>query len=164
MNSKKLILVGIVAVILIILGFTLWPGDKRAIRKQVARMEELASKAPDEKAIDSLFRARNMAKLFHDPCTLEIEYADFVGEYSRKNIQDRIVLARNSFSQVKVSTHDLDISLLGNKQASLLCTLRITGKGAGSQVGDVQELEANLKKMDGDWLFTKLAMVEVLER
>nr|WP_320012324.1 hypothetical protein [uncultured Desulfobulbus sp.] len=158
MNPKKLAVIGIAVVVAISLGLMLWPGDKRAIRKQVSQMEQLASKNQNEKTLDSLFRARKLAQLFQDPSVLAIQYADSNGEFSRKDIQDRILLARKTFTQVKVSAHDLNIRLTGKGYASLLGTLKIKGTGEGSDIGEVQELEAILQKVNGDWLFIQLSM------
>ena len=90
MNLKKLILTAMVALMVVMVGLRYWASDERAIRKQVAKIEALGSKTRDEKPIDALIRARQLADLFHDPCSMQVESADFSGEYSRKQIQDRI--------------------------------------------------------------------------
>jgi len=163
-NLKKLLLAAMAAVMAVMVGLRYWPGDERAIRKQIAKIEALGSKTGDEKPIDSLLRARQLSALFHDPSTLQVESADFSGEYSRKQIQDRIIMVRSFYSKATVSIHDLNINLLDNDQATVLCTLRVKGEGNARPVADVQELEAGLRKIEGNWLFNKVTLVEVLER
>jgi len=163
-NLKKLILTAMVAVMVVMVGLRYWSSDERAIRKQVAKIESLGSKTRDEKPIDALIRARQLAALFHDPCSLQVESADFSGAYSRKQIQDRIVMARGFYTEAAVSVHDLSIHRIDNGQATLRCTLRVKGQGNNSAVADVQEVEADMRKVEGDWLFTQLTLVEVLER
>ena len=36
--------------------------------------------------------------------------------------------------------------------------------GKGQPVADVQELRAELRKIEGDWLLTHVTLIEVLER
>ncbi|MGD9949760.1 MAG: hypothetical protein AB7U29_14960 [Desulfobulbus sp.] len=164
MNIKKLVPVALVAMALIVVGIRYWPSDERAIRKQIAQIETLGSKAADEKPIESLLRAKRLAALFNDPCILQVEAADFTGEYPRKQIQDRIAMARAFYTNATVSVHDLSINILDKERTKILCTLRVKGSGKNRPVADVQELEADLRKVEGDWLFTQLTLVEVLER
>ncbi|MDD2467618.1 MAG: nuclear transport factor 2 family protein [Desulfobulbus sp.] len=164
MNLKKMILLTLIAAVASLVAIRYWPSDERAIRKQVAQIENLGSKARDEKPIESLLRARQLAALFSDPCTLQVETADFTGEYPRKQIQDRIVMARGLYTTTTVSVHDLSINIPNKETARVRCTLRVKGQGESRPVADVHELEAELHKVKGDWLFTQLTLVEVLER
>jgi hypothetical protein len=159
-----MIVAALIAVVAVVVAVRFWPGDEREIHKKIALIESLASKDADEKPFDSLLRARDLAALFHDPCILQVESADFRGEYSRKHIQDRIVMVRGSFTRVKVSVHDPVIDLPEKNNAKLRCTLRVKGEGNSRPVADVQELQADLHKVEGDWMFTTLTLVEVLER
>lgn len=164
MNLKKLMLAALVVIMAAIVAVRFWPGDERAIRKQIAVIETLGSKEGDEKSIESLLRARQLANLFTDPCALQVESADFRGEYPRKQIQDRIIMVRGYYTQATVSVHDLNITILEKERATLRCTLRVRGQGKTRPVADVQELAAELRKVEGDWLFASVTLVEVLER
>ena len=165
-NLKPLVLAALVVVVATVVALRFWPSDERAIRKQVAKIETLGSKASDEKPVESLLRARQLAELFADPSTLQVEHANFTGQYPRKQIQERIVLARGFYTSAKVSVHDLaiDIRKTDPKTANIRCTLRVKGEGKSQPVADVQELSAELRKIEGDWLFAAVTLVEVLER
>jgi hypothetical protein len=43
-------------------------------------------------------------------------------------------------------------------------TIRLRGQGRGEAIADVQELRAEMGKIDGQWLFTAVELIEVLER
>jgi hypothetical protein len=163
-NLKNLILAVCLVTVAVVAALRFWPSDERAIRKQIERIETLGSKASDEKPVNSLLHARQLAELFSDPCTLQVESANFQGQYPRKQIQDRIVMLRGSYSQATVSIHDLHITIAEKERATIRCTLRVKGEGKSQPVADVQELSAEMRKVEGDWLLASVTLVEVLER
>jgi hypothetical protein len=71
---------------------------------------------------------------------------------------------RNNYRKVEVRLHDVAIEIGQEGAAVVRCTLRLRGEGKGQPVADVQELRAELRKIESDWLFTSLTLVEVLER
>ena len=165
-NAKTLILAVLVVVVATVVALRFWPSDERAIRKQIAKIETLGSKASDEKPVESLLRARQLAELFADPSTLEVQTGNFTGQFPRKEIQERIVLARGFYTSATVSVHDLaiDIPKTDPQTATIRCTLRVKGEGKSQPVADVQELSAELRKLKGDWFFAAVTLVEILER
>lgn len=165
-NLKNLILAVCLATVAVVAAVRFWPSDERAIRQQVAKIEALGSKASDEKTVESLLRARQLAELFADPSALQVEHANFTGQYPRKQIQERILLARGFYTSAIVSVHDLTINIptTDPKTATIHCTLRVKGEGKSQPVADVQELSAELHKINGDWLLASVTLVEVLER
>ena len=164
MNVKTVVLALVLAVLAGVLVIRFWPSDERAIRKQLTLIEETGSKAAAEQPLESLLRAKQLAGLFHDPCELIVETVKYQGEYSRKEIMDRINLVRNTYRTVRVALHDVVIEIGKEGTAVVRCTIRLSGEGKGQPVADVQELRAELRKIEGDWLFTSLTLVEVLER
>lgn len=163
-NVKAAAIAAILACALGLIGWRFWPGDERAIRTQLALIEQAGSKEPAEQPIQSLIKARQLAELFHDPCRLEVEAVDSAGEYSRKQIMDHIALIRASYAKARISLHDVVVDIPQKSIAVVRCTLRVQGEGSGQPVADVQELHADLRKIEGDWLFTGVRLIEVLER
>lgn len=163
-NVKSAAIAAILACALGLIGWRFWPGDERAIRTQLALIEQAGSKEPAEQPIQSLIKARQLAELFHDPCRLEVEAVDSAGEYSRKQIMDHIALIRASYAKARISLHDVVVDIPQKSIAVVRCTLRVQGEGSGQPVADVQELHADLRKIEGDWLFTGVRLIEVLER
>lgn len=68
------------------------------------------------------------------------------------------------YTQVQVSLHDIAIDLSRKITAVVGGTIRLCGQGRGETVADVQELQAEMGKTDGQWLFTAVEIVEVLGR
>lgn len=163
-NVKTLVLILSITILAGYLAFRFWSSDDRAIRKQLAVIEEAGSKEPAEQSIEALFKARQIAALFSDPCWLTVASANHGGEYPRKQIQDRMLMVRGFYTQAKVSLHDITIDLSPEKTAVVRGTIRLRGEGAGEKVADVHELRAEMRPIDGKWLLTAVEIVEVLER
>ncbi len=141
-----------------------WPGDERAIRKQLALIEEAGSKDPAEKPVELLLKSRQIAGLFNDPCQLTVEAADYNGVFDRKQILDRITMVRSSFIQMTVELYDISIAFPEKKTATVSLTLRLRSFSGNETVAEVHEVAATLGKIEGDWLFTSVRIVEVLKR
>ena len=163
-NVKTLVLVILVAILAGYLAIRFWPGDERAIRKQLALIEEAGSKAAAEQPKEALFKARQIADLFADPCLLTMEAVRFAGSYPRKQIQDRIVMVRAFYAQARVSLHDVSIEVAETNTAAVRGTLRLRGEVKDEAIADVHEIRAEMKKISDTWLFTSVTIVEVLER
>lgn len=163
-NVKTLVLIISIAILAGYIAIRFWPGDERAIRKQLALIEEAGSKGAAEQPIEALFKAKQIADLFADPCLLTVEAVRYAGSYPRKQIQDRIVMVRAFYAQARVSLHDISIEIAETNTAVVHGTIRLRGEVKGEAIADVHELRAEMKKIDGNWLFTSVAIVEVLER
>ncbi len=162
--SGKVVVVALIVLVAAVCTFRFWPSDQRAIRKHLAVIEESGSKEPAEKSIEALFKAKQIAELFSDPCRLTVASANHVGEYPRKQIQDRVVMVRASYTQASVALHDMTIDISESNTAVVRGTIRLRGKGRGEAIADVHELRAEMGKIDGKWLLTAVEIVEVLER
>lgn len=163
-NIKNIVIVLLVILAAGFIAIRFWPGDERAIRKQLALIEEAGSRDPAEKPVESLLKSRQIAGLFNDPCELTIEAADYRGVFDRKQIMDRLALVRSSSSRVIVEIYDISIDFPEKQTAAVSLTLRLRSESGNDTVADVHEVAATLRKIEGTWLFTSVRIVEVLER
>ena|GEM_PF-720789 len=155
----------VIALIAGVIAYRLWwPSDEHAIRKQLALIEKAGSKKEGEQSMEGLVRATQLAALFGEPCRFVMEPVQHDGTYPRKLIQERILLVRSTFANVEVSLHDIAIERIENKTATVRGTLRLRGKSIGDQVADAQEFQTEMAKIDGQWLFTSVTLVEVLQQ
>ena len=162
MNKKAVCVAVAAALVAGVVTYLWWQGDERLIRKQLALIEEAGSKSEAEQPMEGLVKATRLAALFSDPSRLTVEAVQHDGSYPRKQIQERILLARSLFARVDVSLHDLTIELAKNKTAAVHGTLRLHGKSPGAPVADAQEFRGEMAKIDGQWLFTSVTLVEIL--
>jgi hypothetical protein len=164
-NVRYLVIAVLITLVAGVVAVRFWTSDERAIRRQLTLIEEAGSKAAAEKPIEGLFKARQIAELFSDPCLLTVESAQHAGSYARKQIQDRVVMVRAAYTQASVSLYDVAIDISEEKTAVVRGTVRLRGRQAGeAAVADVHELKAEMRPIDGKWLFTTVEIVQVLER
>lgn len=163
-NIKNTVIVLLVVLAVGFIAFRFWPSDERAIRKQLALIEEAGSRDPAEKPVEFLMKSRQIAGLFNDPCELTVEAADYRGVFDRKQIMDRITLVRSSFNRVIVDLYDISIDFPEKQTAAVSLTLRLRSESGSDTIADVHEVAATLRKIEGTWLVTSVRIVEVLER
>jgi len=163
-SGKTFLLAGLLALVAGGLAVRCWPGDERAIRNQLALIEEVGSKELAEPPVEALVKATRLAALCSDPCRLIVASVRHAGDYPRKQIQDRIVMVRSWYTQVRISLHDITLVLAENNTAVVRGTIRLRGQGTGEAIAEAQEFRAELAKIDGQWLFTAIEFVEVLEQ
>jgi hypothetical protein len=164
-NVKYVVIAVLIALVAGVCAVRFWPSDERAIRRQLALIESAGSKAAAEKPVEALLKARQIAELFGDPCLLTVESVQHAGSYARKQIQDRVVMVRAAYLQASVSLHDVAIDIDAEKTAVVRGTVRLRGQQATeAAVADAHELRAEMRPIDGKWLFTAVEIVQVLER
>ncbi len=163
-NGKTILVALLLAGVLGLLALRFWPSDERAIRAQLRLIEEAGSKQPAEQPVEALAKATQLADLFNDPCRLVVTAAQHAAIYPRKQIQERIVMARALYAEVEVTLHDIAIALGEHHTAVVRGTIRLHGQSKGEPLADAQELRAEMAKIDGTWLFTSVEIVEVVER
>lgn len=161
-GSKKRALIGLVFGLLAAV-FWLWPSEDRAIRRQLTRVEELASKAVVESTLKAALKVRQLSELCTDPCRIEVAAHQLAGDLSRQQLQQRLLLARGLYDQATVRWYDLTIQHQGH-EAQVRGTLRIQGQSGGKPLADVQEVAGELVKIDGSWQIRAITLVAVLER
>ena len=164
-SRKTIIAVVVVMAVLItgVVAYYLWFGDERAIRKQLVQVKEMGSKGEAEQPVDGLVKATKIAALFSDPCRLIVESVRYDDYYYRKHIQEHVMLVRSLFAEVEVSLHDVAISRIVNKTATVRGTLRLHGRTIGEPVASTHECQVEVTKIDGKWLFTSVTIVEIPE-
>lgn len=161
---KNMFVAALIALIVGGSAFWLWPNDARAIRSRLAVIEKAGTKKAGEHALEGQLKARKIAELFQDPCQLRVETIKFEGSYSRQQIQDRVAMIRASFTKADVDLYDVGVELSAEKTAMVQGTVRLLGARTGDPMADVQEFRAEMLKDNGQWFFTTVTIVEVLDR
>ncbi len=161
---KRTIGVLLLAVAAVLLVRHFFPADESRIKKQLTRLAGFASRPADEKTLAGLTRAKAISELFARRARLDVAEAGLAGEYDRQEIRTLALLFRNRFSQVRIRCRDMTVELAGDR-ARLNATCRASGQAGGEAVRETREIRAGLVRSDGgDWLFTGLGFVEILER
>jgi hypothetical protein len=156
------------AVVLLAVGWWLWtvlfPSPDAVIRRQLTKLAETASFPAKEGNFGRLARVEKLGNLFAE----HVEFAvDLPGVERNMKFDSRAELkqaaaAYASFTRgVQAKFVGVQVEVLpGAETADVDLTLNAKIEGERDEI--VQELKFNLKKIDGDWLITRVQTVKAL--
>ena len=162
--GNKLFFILIATILAIVLFFFLFPNREKEVKKQLNRLSAAASVQQDEPSLTSLKKAARIGKLFADTCTLSVQRPAINSSFSRKEIMDRISMAKRVFTKLEVSFYDITVQFPSDSEAEALLTMRLLGERGGQDFADVQEVRFTLEKVDRKWLINGVERIEVLEK
>jgi len=162
----KYLLVGaLIVVVGIVLAITLIPSEERRVKKQFHLLSEWVSKSPEENALTMLQKMKNIGTLFDEHCEMKIPDQSLSGSYTRQEVSTYAGSARSYVSQLDLKFYDLRIVFPEKEIARVNLTARLTGRStAGERVDETRELECVLRKIDKQWLFSQIEVIEVLKK
>jgi hypothetical protein len=139
--------------------------DKRKVKKQFQRLSEWVSKEPGEDRLKWMLKVQKIRRLFADSCTVTDESRSLSRTYSPDEIHAHAVSALSQCSKFTLSFHDFDITLVREGKAEALLTAMVKGKWrSGEDLQDVYEVACALRKVEKEWLFKDIKVIEVLKR
>ncbi|MDD5139988.1 MAG: hypothetical protein PHY43_07000 [Verrucomicrobiales bacterium] len=157
----RLALLAVVVAAGVWLWIVIFPGPEKIIRQRLAEIARLASFKADENPLAALGGAQKLAG-FCSP-DLQVKLAAPVNvEHtfeSRQEIVQSVLAARSTFGgTLKVEFVDVLVTLAPDKQ-SAEADLTARMQSSGSKELNVQEIKFTLKKVDGQWLVTRVETV-----
>ena len=166
MVKLKYILIAIVIVGLGLLATRyLFQSEEKRVRKQFDRLSEYVSKEPDENVMATANKMQKLGSLFGDSCELQVAVELLSGTYTREEIASYAARSRARFSRVSLEFYDPEVTFPERSAAKVTLTARLTGQTrAGERMRETRELECLLKKGGKEWLFTHIAVIEVLQK
>ena len=124
--------------------------EKRVI-KQFDRLSMRVSRDSKETIIETARKARGIASLFSDDCTVIPREPSLSGAYGRQAIADRVTEIRSSFVLLRLRFYDLDIEIAGPDTAYPVVTGRVTGRSRYQErVYESRVVASTLTKTDGE--------------
>ena len=165
MKIKYLLVGALIVVVAIVLAITLIPSEERRVKRQFHLLSEWVSKSPEENALTMLQKMKNIGTLFDEHCEMKIPDQSLSGSYTRQEVSTYAGSARSYLSQLDLKFYDLRIIFPEKEIARVNLTARLTGRStAGERVDETRELECVLRKIDKQWLFSQIEVIEVLKK
>ena len=139
--------------------------DEKSVRRQFDLLSESVSKGSNENMVAMAQKMQRLGTLFDETCRLELAVESLSGNYTRDEIRSYAARARSRFLTVSLRFSDLTVIFPEAETAKVNLTARLTGRtSAGEYVNDPRELECLLKKIDKQWLFSHVEVIEVLRK
>jgi len=152
---------------LLILSLYLWrfafPSPEHVIRKQLSALARLACIAPDEASLVKLAKSQRLASFFTRDAEVTV---DFPGRFpqsitGRDELMQVALTARTGLKKLKVEFLDLEVKVGPDGQSGdAHFTVKADVPGEGTP--QVEELEAHLLRVDGEWLIQHVQNVRTL--
>jgi hypothetical protein len=150
------------------LGYWLWtvlfPNPQQVIRNRLNKLASLASFSSDDGNISRVAKIQRLGALFADnvQITIDVPGVDAQTFTSREELKQAALAAKRFTSGLKAEFLDMNIELDDAAQSALV-DLTLKAKVAGESDLIVQELKFTLKKINGDWLITRVETVKTLK-
>ncbi len=142
---------------------SLFPGPEQAIKKRLAQLAETASTTGDEGLIPKAARVQKLTTFFTQDVQISIDMpGQFSAEISGTDDLTRVAAAARSMGKpVKIELLDVSVTLGPDRNSA---EARMTGAATipGDKAPQVQELQAELRKMNGEWLIYRAQTVRTL--
>lgn len=164
----KKVIIGLIGITLPVIGvfvaLDFLESEEARIRERFSRAASIVSKEGEEKPIAMLGLTRSLKTLFADPCTIDAPRRSISGRFSPQELASLVARGRQSFTDLSLTFHDLDITLRDKTTADTVFTALLRGSKGGQNFREVREMEATLIRKDGEWLFSNIEVVEVLRK
>ena len=162
----KIVLRFILFAALVALGVWLWfvlfPSPEKVIRQRLTELARTVSSSSNEGDLTRLAAARSVAGFFSTNVELNVELPE-LGQRTmdREEIAQAALLARSRAGGVQVKFPDINITVAPDKQ-SAVADLTVEAHVSGEHEPIVQEMKFTFRKMDGQWLITRVETVRTL--
>jgi hypothetical protein len=141
----------------------LFPSPEQIIRKRLTGVARAASFSPGESLLAKAYNSQKLAEYFD----LDVEVVVDVPGGSRENIHGRdqlqqaALLAKSRFTGFKIEFVGMNVTVAPDQQsASVNLTAKASARGEKDWVP--QELNVTLRKVDGDWIISRVETVKTL--
>ena len=149
------------------LGFWLWtvlfPGPEKIVLKKIGGLAATATVNANDSNLARAGKAVRLAGFFATDAQIVINIPDLASHNvsGRDEIKERAMAGFASIPSLKVQFFDATATVGPDKQtADVSCTVRIST--SNSKDFGVQELHFQFKKIDGNWLISRVETVKTL--
>lgn len=164
-KSKYILIAAMIVVAGIWATIFFFPSEEKKVKKQFSLLSEWISKDPNESTLTMARKVKNIGTLFAERCELREPVYPLSGSYTREEITSIALRGRAHFFDLSLKFYDLNISFPEEGVARVTLTGKLTGKStSGEQMDETRELECLLRKIENQWLFSQLEVVEVLKK
>ena len=165
MVSKKVWIIGGLLIALAAAWLLFSDSEEARVKKQFARASELFARSSDSKKMTLVRNARAIKDLLTDPCEIEVPEYETSGTFSSRDLSQRALAVMTQTVDLSLEFYDLEVEITDDETANATVTARLTWQAAAAEkYANTQELACILKKVDDQWRFHSVTVVDVLEK
>ena len=159
----------IIAIVIVAAGlFGYWyfsESEEDRVKERFTLLAKRVEKKGDEPVMKMALRVRGIGALFARTCVIESNRMELSGTHSPDNINTLAAAISMRFKKLSIKFVDIRVGFpqKGLAKATLTATLKGLSKSEGL-IKETHEIEVELIDVDGDWYFSRISMIEVLEK
>jgi hypothetical protein len=152
---------------LVVLGIWAWhalfPSPEQLIRKSLVEVAHLACIAPNEGSLVKLAKSQKLAAFFTTDAQVTVDLPGHLPQSlsGRDELMQAALSARSGLASLKVEFLDIGVTV-DNARESGKAHFTIKADLPGESTPQVEELEAELKRVDNQWLIKDVHNVRTL--
>ena len=144
-------------------GRHLFPSPEQIIRQRLAELARTVCIQTNEGALVKLARAQKVASFFATDAeiALDLPGRSLQALQGRNDIMQTVAGAGNALSSLKVQFLDISVNIGGDLQ-SASAHFTVKADVPGESTPQVEELQADFKRIERDWLIQRVTNVRTL--
>lgn len=145
--------------------FLFFQSDEAKIKKKFSTLAKKIHKQADEGDLAAAAAAHAIENMFGPSIRIEIPSYSVDQTFPNTEISPHVLYARARYTEMDMDFHDFQFEFPEEGKAVVNLTVVFKATTAsGDPVDEIHEVECALEKIDGNWLFTGIKGVDVLER
>jgi len=165
-KSKPVIIVLFVGVISIIVFCFFFQTEERQVRKRFKIFTQTASKHAKDSQLIVAGKSKKISTFFAQTCQIEAREYNVSKDYTQQNVRTIAFHVLTRYSKLDLKFIDLKIDIPEKGIATAVSTARIIGKVKGTEksMEENHEIDCRLRKIDDEWVFEKVELIDVLKK
>jgi hypothetical protein len=140
-------------------------GEEERVKERFALLAERSEKRGEEAVMKMALRVRGIGALFDESSLIESSLYDLTGRYTPDNINSLAAAISTRFKKLSIEFHDIRVAFPEKGTARVSVTMIFKGVSkVDGLMRETHELDVELSERDKQWYFSRISMVEVLER
>ncbi len=139
--------------------------EEAKVKKRFNLLSKWTSKDSGENKLATASRANNLKLLFAESCYIQASTYSVSRNYKPQDISSIALMVLSQYSKLSLRFYDIEINISEKESANVVLTAKLSGKlTTGENVTGVHELECVLNKIENNWLFNEIKIIDVLEK
>ncbi|MCP4688610.1 MAG: hypothetical protein GY859_11200 [Desulfobacterales bacterium] len=139
--------------------------EENRIKKRFKVLAEVISRDSEENKLALVVKTSKLQRLLAPKCTVDYPARSISRTYTPKEISQIVTRVLLQYSECFSKFYDIGVEITGETRASAVFTVKLTGElPSGEYAEDIREVESELQKIEGEWMFNSFTLVDVLEK
>ena len=160
--KNKSILIAIAAISAVVAGYFLLQTEEGRIKRQFDKLTEVVGKNPQEGNTATAIKMLSLGNLLCEKVEIEIKGFPENGENSSESLVSLATRGRNVFTSINIKLLDIETEVLSKDTATSRCSVRVNLSSQSYSMDEIRSFKADMKKIDGKWLFAAFREDELL--